>query len=70
MRIESVQQYRNCLERYNELRTGGKTPENDTEMAEIEAAITEYETHPHEPDDSKAKPTPDPFEEESKKYDQ
>lgn len=61
MKITTPEAYRKAIDRINELRSAGKTAENDAELAELEGAVAAYETLPNEPDESKGKPTPNPY---------
>lgn len=61
MRITTPEAYRKAIDRINDLRSAGKTAENDAELAELEGAVAAYETLPNEPDESKGKPTPNPY---------
>ncbi len=61
LKITTPEAYRRALDRINELRAGGATASTDTKLAELEGAIAAYETKPNEPDESKGKPTPDPY---------
>jgi len=61
LRITTPEAYRKAIDRINDLRSAGKTAENDAELAELEGAVAAYETLPNEPDESKGKPTPNPY---------
>ncbi len=61
MKITTPEAYRKAIDRINELRSAGKTAEDDAELAELEGAVAAYETLPNEPDESKGKPTPNPY---------
>jgi hypothetical protein len=61
LKITTPEAYRKAIDRINELRSAGKTAENDAELAELEGAVAAYETLPNEPDESKGKPTPNPY---------
>jgi len=61
LRITTPEAYRKAIDRINDLRSAGKTAENDAELAEVEGAVAAYETLPNEPDESKGKPTPNPY---------
>jgi len=61
LRITAPEAYTKAIDRIDELRSAGKTAENDAELAELEGAVAAYEALPDEPDESKGKPTPNPF---------
>lgn len=61
MKIDTPEEYQKAIQRYDALRSAGKTVENDAEMQQLEPAIAAYEALPDQPDVSKGKPTPDPF---------
>jgi hypothetical protein len=61
LKITTPEAYRKAIDRINELRSAGKTAEDDAELAELEGAVAAYETLPNEPDESKGKPTPNPY---------
>lgn len=61
MRIATPEAYGKAIDRIDELRSAGKTAENDEELAELEGAVAAYEALPDEPDESKGKPTPSPY---------
>jgi hypothetical protein len=63
MKITTRADYRQALFRIHELRSDGATANNHEELAELDAAVAAYESQPREPDESKAKPTPDPYDE-------
>jgi hypothetical protein len=60
LKITTPEAYRKAIDRVDELRSAGKTAENDAELAELEGAVAAYEALPDEPDESKGKPTPNP----------
>ena len=64
MKITTPEGYQRALDRIDELRAAGETVESSQELADLESAITGYELKPDEPDESKAKPTSDPYEKE------
>lgn len=61
MKITTPEAYRKALDRVSELRAGGATAENNSELAELEGAISAYGIQRDEPDESKGKPTADPY---------
>lgn len=61
MKITTPEGYRKALHRVSELRAGGATAENNSELADLEGAISAYGVQRDEPDESKGKPTADPY---------
>jgi hypothetical protein len=61
LKITTPEAYRKAIDRVNELRSAGNTAENHTELAELDGAVAAYEALPNEPDESKGKPTPNPY---------
>lgn len=61
MKINSLEAYRRALGQANQLRNNGATVESNSELAELEGAIAAYSLQSDEPDESKGKPTPDPY---------
>ena len=47
MKITTPEAYRKAIDRINELRSAGKTAEDDAELAELEGAVAAYETLPN-----------------------
>lgn len=43
------------------MRTGGATVDSNSELAELEGAIAAYSVQKNEPDESKGRPTADPY---------
>ncbi|MBK8908595.1 MAG: hypothetical protein IPM60_12030 [Rhodospirillales bacterium] len=65
MQIKTKDAYRDALDRINQLRGAGRSPERTTEIAELEAAVAAYEAAPDQPDTTPGKPTPSPYEKPS-----
>lgn len=61
MKINSNIEYKNAVNRANQLRSSGATVDNSVELATLEGAIQAYDMQPDKPDESKGKPTPDPY---------
>ena len=61
VKISTRGAYRKAIDRIDKLRNVGETAEGNTELAELKAAVAAYEARPDEPDESKGKPTPDPY---------
>lgn len=61
MKITTPEGYRQALDRASELRTGGATVDSNSELAELEGAIAAYSVQKNEPDESKGRPTADPY---------
>ena len=61
MRITTREGYRQAIDRINKLRSAGETAENNAELAELEGATAAYESLLDEPDESKGKPTANPY---------
>lgn len=64
MKISTPEDYRKALDEVSELRSSGATVESDSRLAELEGAIAAYTVQPEAPDESKGKPTADPYEKE------
>lgn len=60
MQITSADEYRHALERINQLRASGKIAEKNTEMADLQAAVSDYEAQLERSDTNKGKPRSDP----------
>ena len=61
MKITNPAAYADAINRANWLRGAGATVRNSVELATLEGAIQAYEMHPKQPDESKGKPTPNPY---------
>ena len=61
MKITTPEASQEALERVSQLRDDGATVENNPELAELEGAIAAYSAQAGEPDESKGKPTADPY---------
>jgi hypothetical protein len=61
VKITTPEAYRKALDRVAQLRDDGATVDNNPELAELEGAIAAYGTQAGEPDESKGKPTADPY---------
>ena len=61
MKINNPDDYANAINRANWLRGIGATVSNSVELATLEGAIQAYAMHPTKPDESKGKPTPNPY---------
>lgn len=61
VKITRSEAHRQALDRVSELRAGGATMENSSELAELEGAIAANSVQADEPDESKGKPTADPY---------
>ncbi len=61
MKITTPEAYDKALDRVNELRAGGATVDSNDELAELEGAIAAYGVQEDVLDESKGKPTADPY---------
>lgn len=61
MKIATPEAYRRAIDRMDQLRSAGETAEQNAELADLEAAVAAYAAKSDEPDESKGKPTPDPY---------
>ncbi|TVR79250.1 MAG: hypothetical protein EA405_13080 [Rhodospirillales bacterium] len=61
MRITNNDEYRQALDRADELRNAEETAESSDELARLQAAIEAYEALPDKPDVAKGRPTPKPY---------
>lgn len=61
MKITNNTDYADAVSRANWLRSIGATVNNSVELATLEGAIQAYEMLPNKPDESKGKPTPNPY---------
>ena len=61
MQIKTEDAYRDALDRINELRGAGHSSDDNTEIAELEAAVAAYQVSPDQPGRTPGKPTPDPY---------
>lgn len=61
MKITTPEAYRKALDRASELRKGGATVDSNSELAELEGATAAYSVQENEPDESKGRPTADPY---------
>ena len=61
MKITTPEAYRMAIQRISELRSAGETAETNAELAELEGAANAYEALPDVPDESKGKPTSNPY---------
>lgn len=61
MRITNNDEYRQALDRADELRGTGAMVTSNQELADLMAAIEAYEALPDKPDVAKGRPTPKPY---------
>ena len=59
--ITNDEEYKQAVDRVDELRASGQTVANNGELADLTAALEAYEIDPTKPDESVGKPTPDPY---------
>lgn len=60
-RITDDEEYKQVVNRVDELRASGQTVANNGELADLTAALEAYEIDPTQPSESVGKPTPDPY---------